>query len=166
MKLMLTWMDCLFTVEVDDLINHGYEFNGVVYEFGIRNFILDAPARSFVKCCILHTGYGACEKCTVVAIHEEGRINFFNLGVECRPRTDESFANQDDRLHHNGISPLQLIGVGMVRQFRLDSMHLVHKGVFLRFIEALLTWEGYWSPSPNDYKCYDNKAFVSRFQLP
>lgn len=146
-----------FIVEVETLLQHGYEYNGHFYDFGLRNFILDAPARAFVKCCISHTGYGACEKCTVVGVHEEGRLNFSHLGAECRLRSDQSYIDQEDRLHHTGVSPLQFLNIGMVSSFRLDTMHLVHKGCFLRFLEALLTWGGYWNPTANDINVISNK---------
>ncbi|KYN08003.1 hypothetical protein ALC62_01012 [Cyphomyrmex costatus] len=38
--------------EVEDLHNNGYIFNNKRYSFQIRHYICDAPARSFVKCCI------------------------------------------------------------------------------------------------------------------
>ena len=56
-------------VEVEDLKNNGYIYSGVRYETAIHDFVLDAPARSLVKCCVGHGGYGACEKCTVVGTY-------------------------------------------------------------------------------------------------
>lgn len=35
-----------------------------VYSVKIYNFICDAPARAFIKCIKIHTGYASCEKCT------------------------------------------------------------------------------------------------------
>ena len=137
-------------LEVADLKNRGYNFNGVNYPVHIHNFVLDVPARSFVKCCIGHGGYGACEKCTVVGAFVQGRMTFAEVGADCRARTDESYVNQDDRRHHSGHYPLELAGIGMVSQFRLDSLHLLHKGSFSWFLEALLAWEGPWNPEDVD----------------
>lgn len=131
-------------LELRELGNEGFNYDGHVYPFSTRHFILDAVARSFVKCCIGHAGYGACEKCTVVGAYSHGRVNFANVGLECEPRSDDSYRNQTDHLHHTGRSPLELAGVGMVSQFRLDTMHLVHKGVFRRYLEALNMWNGPW----------------------
>jgi len=133
-----------FCLEISQLKDQGYSYNGHVYPFIVRNFILDAPARSLVKCCIGHTGYGACEKCSVVGSYSHGRVNFANIGPDCVQRTDDSYRNQLDHLHHTGRSPLELIGIGMVSQFRLDTMHLVDKGVFGRFLDVLHTWDGPW----------------------
>jgi len=134
-------------VEVEDLATNGYEYNGVIYPCSVGNFILDAPARALVKCCVGHGGMGACEKCNIVGRYLQHRMTYAQPGVDCRPRTDESYARQEDPLHHCGHSPLEFAGIGMVSQFRLDTMHLVYKGVFLRFLEALLTWDGAWNPS-------------------
>ncbi|KAK3928289.1 DNA-directed RNA polymerase subunit gamma [Frankliniella fusca] len=117
----------------------GYENNGEVVAVEVTNFILDAPARSMVKCCIGHGGYGSCEKCCVVGEYSLGRIHFANVPDNCRLRTDQSFHDQSDRLHHVGRSPLEFINVGMVSQFRLDSMHLVYK-------DAIFNWLGPWNP--------------------
>lgn len=134
-----------FILEIEELQNNGYSYNGVQYLFSIKHFILDAPARSLVKYCIGHGGYGACEKCTVVGTHAERRVHYANVGIDCQPRSDESYVYQVDRLHHTGHSPLELIKIGMVSQFRLDSMHLVYEGVFKRFLEVLFTWKGPWN---------------------
>lgn len=42
-------------------------------------------------------------------------------------RTDESFRNREQPQHHEGISPLERLGTGLVSQFRLDAMHLLYK---------------------------------------
>lgn len=52
--------------ELDDLFKNGFECDGSRFKFNVRHYILDAPARAFIKCIIRHNGYGACEKCTVV----------------------------------------------------------------------------------------------------
>ena len=53
-------------------------------------------------------------------------------------RTDDSFRARRDPKHHNGESPLESIGTGMVSQCRLDPFHLIYIGVFKRFVEFLL----------------------------
>lgn len=133
-----------FILEMQNLLTEGYYFDGRKYPVRLRNFICDAPARSLVKCCVGHGGYGACEKCTIVGTHAMGRRHFANIGPDVRLRTDQSYKNQEDRLHHTGRSPLELLGVGMVSQFRLDSMHLVYEGVCRRLLEVWTTWDGPW----------------------
>ncbi|XP_024882379.1 uncharacterized protein LOC112461385 isoform X2 [Temnothorax curvispinosus] len=105
-----------FVNEVEDLFQNGYTFNEITYPFVIRNFILDAPARSLVKCCIGHGGYGSCEKCTVIGETVHSRRVYLELDKPLR--TDESFKNREQPLHHCGQSPLEQINIGMVSQFR------------------------------------------------
>lgn len=53
-----------FVNEVLRLKRLGFWYNNTFYLFSIRHFILNAPARSLVKCTINHGAYGACEKCS------------------------------------------------------------------------------------------------------
>lgn len=129
--------------EIQELIEDGYQFNGRKVKFQIRNYILDAPARAFVKCCVGHTGYSSCEKCTIRGEWHANRMAF--VGDEFELRTDDSFYQRVDPAHHSGItSPLESLKTGMVSQFRLDYMHLVCEGVFKRLINTWLTVPGPW----------------------
>ncbi|XP_046405109.1 zinc finger protein 436-like [Ischnura elegans] len=141
-----------FVLELQDLMGNGYEYKSVEYPFSVHDFILDAPARSLVKSCIGHSGYSACEKCTVLGKFSVDRMNFACAGPDCTLRTDDSFANREDLNYHCGHSPLELVRIGMVSPFRLDSVHLLYKGAFLSFLEALLTWEGPWNPDIDSRK--------------
>lgn len=131
-----------FVNELIQLQENGFEFCGSTYPFAVRNFILDAPARSLVKCCIGHGGYGACEKCTVFGESVDDRTVYHELNFPLR--TDESFRNKEDPVHHIGTSLLEAAGIGMVSQFRLDTFHLVWHGVFKRLITVWDTWPGVW----------------------
>lgn len=110
---------------VVNLQENGFQWNdGTTYQFRIDNFVLDAEARSFVKQCVAHGGYYACENCIVKGTYYRNRVCFFEQN--CPRRTDESFRNKDNPYHHVGNSILKDIGIGMVSQFRLDPLHLVH----------------------------------------
>lgn len=85
--------------------------------------MLDAPARSLIKCIIGHNGRFACEKCEIKGEYYLSRQIFLNLDAELR--TDESFRTRSNIFHHTGNSPLERIPTGMVSQFRLDALHLV-----------------------------------------
>ncbi|KAK3920522.1 Autophagy-related protein 3 [Frankliniella fusca] len=129
-----------FVLEVNDLQRDGYTLNANVYPFAIRDFICDAPARAFLKCCVLFNARFSCEKCCVEGEWVADRMTFFDLDAALR--TDESFNNQEQPGHHVGLSPLQEIGIGMVSQFRLDPLHLVYLGVFKRLLQVWITWNG------------------------
>lgn len=131
-----------FVREMVDLRRNGYVRNGISYRLSIRHYILDAPARSKVKCCIEHGGYCACEKCEVVGHYIDNRMTYIEMDEKLR--TDQSFFNQEQPNHHTGHSPLEVIEAGLVSQFRLDSLHLVYLGVFKRLILAWKKWNGPW----------------------
>lgn len=130
-----------YIVEVDNLFHNGFSFSNVVYPFSIRNYILDAPARSLVKCCVQFNAYCSCEKCVTVGEWAGDRMVFPEL--DAAARSDESYENQDQPEHHEGRSPLEQIGTGMVSQFRLDPLHLIYIGVFKRLmVTAWMNWHG------------------------
>jgi len=142
-----------FVREVDHLLRNGYTSNNIVYKFSIRHYILDAPARAKVKCCIEHGGYCACEKCEVVGEWIDNRMTYVDLDETLR--TDESFRNQEQPYHHQGRSPLLNIETLLISQFRLDGLHLIDLGVFKRFLLALRKWNGLWKLH------YDTVAAIS-----
>lgn len=149
-----------FVNELKDLFENGYVRDGSTYPFIIRNYILDAPARSMVKCCINHGSYGVCEKCTCVGEYVADRIVYTNLNA--RLRTDHSFITQEDPLHHVGRSILERVQTGMVSQFRLDSFHLVWHGVFRRLLMKWMQWNGPWKLDKSSRKNISNNLIFSK----
>lgn len=94
-----------FIYEVDKLALNGYNFQGNRYSFKIRNYILDAVARQYVKCISSHNSIYACEKCTVKGARFRNRLTFLDLNASLR--TNESYRRRDQSSHHNGESPLE-----------------------------------------------------------
>lgn len=119
--------------EVRNLLQNGIQLNGTQYPFRVRDYILDAPARAFVKRIKGHTGTYACESCEVRGVKIR-RVQTF-LDLDAIRRTDESFANRRNPQHHKGLSPLEALGTRMVSQFRKDGLHLLHLGVFGRWCD-------------------------------
>ncbi|KAK3913057.1 Halomucin [Frankliniella fusca] len=108
------------------------------YNFRIRNYILDAVARSFVKCCVGQNAIFACEKCDIQGVWYRHRTTYTSL--EYNLRTDESFRNRENPLHHQEMrSPLEDLGTGLVSQFRLDPLHLIFLGCFKRWLHFILS---------------------------
>ena len=129
-----------FAAEVRHLENNGYNYNGVNYEFSIRYYICDAPARAKMKCIIEHGGYFACEKCEVEGEWIDNRMTYVDL--EQPLRTDESFSNRAQEDHHNGRSPLDNTHWRPVSLFRLGKLHLVDLGAYKRLLCAWMKWNG------------------------
>lgn len=131
-----------FVNELYILMTNGIIFKNTTYRIEVRNFVLDAPARAFIKCIRGHTSKKACEKCHVIGVRYKNREVF--LDHDACLRNDEEFRYKVDAGHHiPGItSPLEEIGIGMVSQFRLDEMHLLYIGVFQRWLEFVLGKRG------------------------
>jgi hypothetical protein len=121
-----------FLQEFDIIKSNGILYNERKYEVKLRCFCCDAPARSFLKCTVGHTGYFACERCVIKGIWN-GRV-VFDLDWDVAPRTDEEFANFMYTNHQKSLSPLTDHGVSCVQQFCLDYMHLVCLGVVKRIL--------------------------------
>lgn len=131
-----------FVNELNDLVLSGIDIGSAKFVIKIRTFICDAPARSYLKRCVLHNAYYGCERCVVRGVHN-GRVTFQDC--ECTLRTDDSFISQHQKDHHQKVdprrpllgrqvSPLLPLGVGLVSQFVLDPMHLLHLGVTRRLL--------------------------------
>ncbi|KAK3911635.1 Protein kinase rad3 [Frankliniella fusca] len=118
-----------FIEEASDLQENGFEFASTKFPFQLRNFILDAPARALIKCCVGHTG----------KVQLYNRIVFVGVEEAGELQTDDSFLRREQPDHHKGTSPLERdLEIPMVSAFRLDSMHLLHSGVFKRWVLYLL----------------------------
>ncbi|KAK3916000.1 Halomucin, partial [Frankliniella fusca] len=140
-----------FINELRGLFANGYLRNHLSYNFVVRNYILDAPARAMIKCCVGHCGFASCEKCTVWGRYVNDRTTFLSLDDPLR--TDESFRRQDQPRHHNGVSPLLEIETNMVSQFRLDPLHLVYEGAFKRLLcLAWMKWRTAWKLHRTEYR--------------
>jgi len=62
----------------------------------------------------------------------------FDPDAECPLRTDESLANQDDKKHHEGVSPFLQIDTKLSGQWPIDPMHNV-SGVTKRICQFLFS---------------------------
>ncbi|XP_034247740.1 uncharacterized protein LOC117649258 [Thrips palmi] len=131
-----------YVAEVQDLMLNGYTFQGKVYKFVVRFYVLDAVARQAIKRIETHNGYAACESCEVYGEYIDNRMVFLDLDAPLR--SDESFLHRNQPKHHKGISPLEACGTGMVTQFRHDPMHLIYGGAFKRLLDFWLNQVGVW----------------------
>ena len=118
-----------------NILKNGYEFEGAKYLMKIQCFICDAPARQYLKCIKSHSGYSSCERCQQHGKYDE-TITFPELNAPLR--TDSNFTSMADNDHHKGPSPLLKIDVGLVSQFVLDPMHLIHLGVMRKLFHLWL----------------------------
>lgn len=87
-----------FLNEGDFLIQNGLEVNTKKYKVTLHSFVCDAPARAYLKAVKSHTGYSACDKCTIRGKYINRRIIFPN--IKAIKRTDSSFRLQTDKRLH------------------------------------------------------------------
>lgn len=124
-----------FLTEYSDIKQNGFFYNNCLIRVRIKSFVCDAPARALLKCIKNHTGYYACERCTIKGTWKNNRIILD--GPDCAPRTEEDFARNSYPEHQHAISPIQTAGFNCVNGFSLDYMHLVCLGVVKRILTFL-----------------------------
>ncbi|XP_057335100.1 uncharacterized protein LOC130673902 [Microplitis mediator] len=129
-----------FVIEMNHLLEFRVTIDNVLFAVSIKGFNCDRPARSFVKCIKGHGGYWACERCEVKGQRVKGRTIYPISQDQCVLRTNDSFRNQSNEGHHTGTSPLLQITpqIDMVRDFVLDSMHLVFLGIVKKILDYWL----------------------------
>ena len=121
-----------FLQELCSLKLSGLTIKSVVHTVKLRAFLCDAPARSFLKGAVGHTGYYSCERC-IIKGSWEGRV-VFNEEQEFCKRTDYDFSCQSYKQHQKYKSPLIAAGIKCVSGFCLDYMHLICLGVVKRIL--------------------------------
>lgn len=124
-----------FIEEVNEVIETGLDIEEDHFEVSIKCFVCDTPARAFLKCTVGHKSKYACERCTVDGGSLEGRTIYES--VDAAERTNASFRNQTQPLHHKGVSPLLRImpSLNMIFIFVLDSMHLLYQGIIKKLLD-------------------------------
>lgn len=77
-----------------------------------------------------------CQKCVVIGTYDT-RMSFLASNNEAR--TDYSFRNRHDRLHHKTKSILEQLPIDMVQDFpSSDPLHLIELGVMKRMLKIWL----------------------------
>lgn len=134
--------------EIHDLLANGLTVNGKTATLQIRidKFILDAPARAFLKCIIGHSGYFSCERCEergeyLCKVPRRKQSNKTKnsghvclTGTQAPLRTDESFRNQENEEHHHNNSPLEELPIDMILDVPLEYLHLILYGAMKRLL--------------------------------
>ncbi|PIK42580.1 hypothetical protein BSL78_20568 [Apostichopus japonicus] len=111
------------TYDLNDLLCHGLSNDGRNIKVTLRCIVCDAPARAFVKCMKLYSGYYGCDKCTQKGAWK-GRMTFPEV-------EDITLRCQTNIEHHKQVSSpfCDVTNVNMVTSFPIDYMHQVCLGV-------------------------------------
>ena len=124
-----------FLTEYNTLCHSGIETADGVVEFELKCFSCDAPARQFLKRTKGHTGYYACERCTVKGERHGYTMTFED--TNCSLRNDEDFNDFVYTDHQHSKSELINYEIPCIGKFALDYMHLVCLGVVKRILYFL-----------------------------
>ncbi|CAH1732005.1 unnamed protein product [Aphis gossypii] len=125
-----------FIIESKELLTEGIVLNGSRIKVGIKLFICDAPAKSFILNTKGHSGFYSCSRCIQEGEYYERRVCFPYSKNKSAKKTHEDYLNMTYEDSHIGtISKLvELPGLDIVRAFPLDYMHLVCLGVTRKLI--------------------------------
>ncbi|GAB0095825.1 hypothetical protein DMENIID0001_112550 [Sergentomyia squamirostris] len=101
----------------------------VLKPFRVGAFILDSKARAWIAGVIGYNGHHGCGKCEQIGHTTNSRVVYCTESANLR--SDLSFQNRDDPLHHKFPYPygLEHAKIGMISQLPLCPMHLVYLGV-------------------------------------
>lgn len=78
-----------FVTEILDLLKNGIEFDSALLKLKILNFVLDAPARCYLKQVKGVNGYFGCDVCVEEGDYIDHRMNFLNMNA--RERNDVEY---------------------------------------------------------------------------
>lgn len=158
-----------FITEIKELLRNGIDIEKDHFAVEIFGFVFDTPARSFLKCTKGHGGFYACERCEVKGVSIMNRMGHkkrIYANINSKLRTNRSFREQHQKEHHKDRSPLlDIPGFDPVRDFFLDSMHLLYIGIMKLLLEEWLSGrnrETKISASQREYLCkiLDNLTIV------
>ena len=125
---------------MEKLLSEPLVVNGSSYELSIFTLTCDAPARALLKEIVQHTGYYACERCTMIGTSIKGLIVYDRI-EESTLRSNDTFmsmgyAGKDEigKSHQLAPSPIRSFNTDMINGFNLDYMHMVYLGVVRRML--------------------------------
>lgn len=125
-----------FINELKSLMANGIEIDGQVKKFEIRSIIADAPAKSYLKQTIGHTGFSSCDRCHIKGVSKNGSRSFEE--DNCIKRTNVEFRERSDPAHHTGDSPFEELQIDMIDVFVYDYMHLILLGIVKKILNLHL----------------------------
>ena len=143
-----------FFDEYDCLSSLGYGHGNERYIIKIEAFSCDMPARQFLKNIKGHTGYHACERCTIKGSikselcgsaeeHAHMKKNMAFLGTNCPSKSNQLFndfayfSKDFSKTHQIGYTILMDHYIQCVTSLTMDVMHAVFLGFVRRHLNFL-----------------------------
>ncbi len=153
-----------FVTEMKELENNGLYYNNVNYSIRIRCLVADAPARSFLKCIKNHNAYYGCERCSRKG-KWKGRV-IYPVRTLGELYSDNSFKLLEFPKHHQGVSPLAQLDIGMISQIPLDYMHLCCLGIMKKLILSWIEGPGHFKLRRSNVNKISGRLIALRNQMP
>ncbi|CAG9768513.1 unnamed protein product [Ceutorhynchus assimilis] len=97
-----------FVEEVNKFSEQGIIINDQKYQFTIKAFIVDVPAKAFITSTKGHNGYYSCSKCEIEGVFIQNRVCFPNVN-NLVLRNNYKFRQKTQEEHHLGASILEKI---------------------------------------------------------
>jgi hypothetical protein len=117
-----------------------------IKKINVRMFAVDAPARGFVTGTVGHSAKNGCNQCDQVAIYDKNLRKLVYSDEIKSLRTDDSFAERLDPLHHKQqyrdknnkmvLERIENFG-GIVSKTPIDPMHNVDLGVVRKILVCI-----------------------------
>jgi hypothetical protein len=122
---------------VDELVNvlaNGIIFSNTFLKVELESILCDAPAKAFVKCIKLYSGYYGCDSCSQKGVYN-GRMTYPENNSPLR--TNISFRQRYNDEHHLGTSPFEVLEIDMIKCFPHDYLHVVCMGIVKKLLTNL-----------------------------
>lgn len=110
-----------FVMELLEILEDRFVFDGKSLELKILNFVLDAPARTSCKAIKHINGYNGCDYCLAEGDCIDHRMAFLNLDAPLRNDEEYRARKYDD--YHKMESVFELLPIDMIDAFPPDYLH-------------------------------------------
>ncbi|XP_058978797.1 uncharacterized protein LOC131802467 [Musca domestica] len=142
------------------IAENGIQFAEHIFSLEIRAIVCDAPAKAYICGIPSHASFHGCSKCTQVGKKIGNVLTYSTKSGDLI--TDDDFENRKYLEHHlvnfrNTKTPLEIIGVKMISQVSIDTMHLLDLGIMRKFILRILEGKTIVKVSKRDKICMSKK---------
>lgn len=158
-----------FVNEMKDIMENGVLTAEHHLSIEIRAVVCDAPAKAFICGVPGHVAFHGCTKCTQVGKKIGNVLTYSTEAGELI--TDDDFETRKYLNHHSNKfkdtkTPLENLGIKMISQVSIDSMHLLDLGVMKKFLLRVLQGNMIIKVTKNNKICMSKKLELLRKSIP
>lgn len=158
-----------FVSEMKDIKENGVLVAEHHLSVEIRAVVCDAPAKAFICGVPGHVSFHGCTKCTQVGKKIANVLTYSTEAGELI--TDDDFEIRKYKNHHtnnfkDNKTPLENLGIKMISQVSIDSMHLLDLGVMRKFLLRILQGKVMVKVTKSNKTCMSKKLELLRKSIP